>query len=156
MSRPCSAPGQSLTEALEQAGHRVIQSDRNLFLRCNLSIVDAQLIPLRVTSGDERSHLSRNALTATIAIVGCGQSMRRDSEAIGTLASVIEPKDSLHVHPRYNDSICKEISMLTRALTFIFTVAAAVAGQFSQLRAQDTPQPAELTGLQIAALRDYQ
>jgi hypothetical protein len=40
--------------------------------------------------------------------------------------------------------------MLTRALTFIFMVAAAVVAQFSQLQAQDIPRPAELTGLQIA------
>jgi hypothetical protein len=40
--------------------------------------------------------------------------------------------------------------MLTRASTFIFIAAAAAVAQFSQLRAQDTPRPAELTGLQIA------
>jgi hypothetical protein len=40
--------------------------------------------------------------------------------------------------------------MLTRTLIFIFVVAAAAVVQFSQLRAQDTPRPAELTGLQIA------
>jgi hypothetical protein len=39
--------------------------------------------------------------------------------------------------------------MLTRVSSFVFIVAAAAVAQFSQLRAQDTPRPAELTGLQI-------
>jgi hypothetical protein len=39
--------------------------------------------------------------------------------------------------------------MITRPSIFTFIVAATAVAQFCQLRAQDTPRPAELTGLQI-------
>jgi hypothetical protein len=39
--------------------------------------------------------------------------------------------------------------MLPQASAFIFIVVAAVVAQFAQLRAQDTPRPAELAGLLI-------